>query len=226
MCCRATGMLMPPAVDLDAWFADRDVQAFVERIDRQSARQNESIDWDTSPAGLEFFPGLSIRTAPSQPLTDAANGASIAGARMVDRGHRRRSRRRCFDRLADQFAAWWPHGPWWVWWPQWRPEVTLRPRATAPDGGAVFAGELERGRIHPEGLKTVGSPQPNRRAATDNAPIRLPEISQRCSPGQPEPLQGHGPDDAQVADAVPWLDRKLWLFGDPPQCPIGATAPD
>ena len=40
-------------VDLDAWFADRDVQAYVERLDRQEARRS-----DPAPVSTGDWPGL------------------------------------------------------------------------------------------------------------------------------------------------------------------------
>ena len=53
------------AIDLDAWFADRDVQNYVERLDRQSSRQplNDALPlpWETPVAsGLGLQSGESI----------------------------------------------------------------------------------------------------------------------------------------------------------------------
>ncbi|EAU74429.1 IMS domain-containing protein [Synechococcus sp. RS9916] len=71
------------AVDLEAWFADRDVQAFVERLERIEGRQL-SQSTDTSPtsamgdAPLPAFPLDPNGTLPL-PLTDAALGFAADG---------------------------------------------------------------------------------------------------------------------------------------------------
>ena len=51
-------------VDLDAWFADRDVQAYVERLDRQSARTTAGT---VTPAAVPLDWLLSTETPPLEP---------------------------------------------------------------------------------------------------------------------------------------------------------------
>ena len=51
-------------VDLDAWFADRDVQAYVERLDRQSARTTAGT---VAPAAVPLDWLLSTETPPLEP---------------------------------------------------------------------------------------------------------------------------------------------------------------
>ena len=55
-------------VDLDAWFADRDVQAYVDRLDRQAARQEES----STASGLTDWLPLPDRTVSEEPELDNA----------------------------------------------------------------------------------------------------------------------------------------------------------
>ena len=78
-------------VDLDAWFADRDVQAYVERLDRQEARRSDpapvsSGDWpslfaeDSAPASEET---AASALAESDGLSEDSEGFHIAVPRSV-----------------------------------------------------------------------------------------------------------------------------------------------
>ena len=53
-------------VDLDAWFADRDVQAYVDRLDRQSVRSGEASIAD-QPTGDVSFPSGWLASADQAP---------------------------------------------------------------------------------------------------------------------------------------------------------------
>ena len=190
-------------VDLDAWFADRDVQAYVDRIDRQSARQNLSST-GTEP-GLSSL--LTADVSASQP-DDSDNGASIAGS-MTDEldspdpastGSTNRLRLVVASVLVGLVAAM-------------AAAVMLRPRATAP---LALPPELER-QESGEGKPSVQDP-----ATLPPQATLQPEIS-KVNP-QLQPLRSDGPDDAQLRMLVQgWLDSKaLALQGQPSQLPVVA----
>ena len=190
-------------VDLDAWFADRDVQAYVDRIDRQSARQNLSST-GTEP-GLSSL--LTADVSASQP-DDSDNGASIAGS-MTDQldspdpastGSTNRLRLVVASVLVGLVAAV-------------AAAVMLRPRATAP---LALPPELER-QESGEGKPSVQDP-----ATLPPQATLQPEIS-KVNP-QLQPLRSDGPDDAQLRMLVQgWLDSKaLALQGQPSQLPVVA----
>ena len=70
------------AIDLDAWFADRDVQNYVDRLDRQASRQplNETLPlpWE-APAAL----GLGLRPVePSSGAEEPSEGLDEHGIRL------------------------------------------------------------------------------------------------------------------------------------------------
>ena len=190
-------------VDLDAWFADRDVQAYVDRIDRQSARQNLSST-GTEP-GLSSL--LTADVSASQP-DESDNGASIAGS-MTDQldspdpastGSTNRLRLVVASVLVGLVAAL-------------AAAVMLRPRATAP---LALSPELER-QESGEGKPSVQDP-----ATLPPQATLQPEIS-KVNP-QLQPLRSDGPDDAQLRMLVQgWLDSKaLALQGQPSQLPVVA----
>ena len=54
----------PVGVDLDAWFADRDVQAYVDRLDRQAARQQTS----SAASGMPDWLPLPDRSVSEEPV--------------------------------------------------------------------------------------------------------------------------------------------------------------
>ena len=142
------------AVDLEAWFADRDVQAFVERLERIEGRQL-SQSTDRSPASamgdepLPAFPLDPDGTLPL-PLTDAALGLAADGTT----GQAPPTEATGDDPDADVSLGWrdqfdrlprpqWSMPRWSL--PQWSmPEFTL-PRLEPANkplmvGSAVFAG--------------------------------------------------------------------------------------
>ena len=58
------------AIDLEAWFADRDVQAYVERLERQAAPRNWSLD-DLSPLTVDPDGMLPLPLPDSDPPVDS-----------------------------------------------------------------------------------------------------------------------------------------------------------
>ena len=92
MCFLATGDVEASDVDLDAWFADRDVQAYVERLDRQEARRSDPApvstddDWpslfgaDPAPASEE---SAASAQDDSDGLAEDGEGFHIAVPRSV-----------------------------------------------------------------------------------------------------------------------------------------------
>ena len=70
------------AIDLDAWFADRDVQNYVERLDRQASRPplNDALPlpWETTVAS-----GLGLQALDSMSTSkDSSEESSSGGARV------------------------------------------------------------------------------------------------------------------------------------------------
>ena len=105
-------------VDLDAWFADRDVQAYVDRIDRQTARQDVAAI--ETNAGLETW---ALADASSLQAAELDNVPSMAeevqSADAASTGSPRRLRLLVASAVVGLVAAL-------------AAAVMLRPRATAP----------------------------------------------------------------------------------------------
>ena len=190
-------------VDLDAWFADRDVQAYVDRIDRQSARQTLSstgtepglssvLTADLSAMGPDDSDNAAVTDAPSAEVLDSPDPAST--------GSTNRLRLVVASVLVGLVAAV-------------AAAVMLRPRATAP---LALPPELER-QESGEGKPSVQDP-----ATLPPQATLQPEIS-KVNP-QLQPLRSDGPDDAQLRMLVQgWLDSKaLALQGQPSQLPVVA----
>ena len=190
-------------VDLDAWFADRDVQAYVDRIDRQLGRQTLSstgtepglssvLTSDLSAMGPDDSDNAAVTDAPSAEVLDSPDPAST--------GSTNRLRLVVASVLVGLVAAL-------------AAAVMLRPRATAP---LALSPELER-QESGEGKPSVQDP-----ATLPPQATLQPEIS-KVNP-QLQPLRSDGPDDAQLRMLVQgWLDSKaLALQGQPSQLPVVA----
>ena len=190
-------------VDLDAWFADRDVQAYVDRIDRQSARQTLSstgtepglssvLTADLSAMGPDVSDNAAMTDAPSAEVLDSPDPAST--------GSTNRLRLVVASVLVGLVAAL-------------AAAVMLRPRATAP---LALPPELER-QGSGEGKPSIQDPITLQPQAT-----LQPEIP-RGNP-QLQPLRSDAPDDEQLRVLVQgWLDSKaLALQGQASQLPVVA----
>ena len=134
------------AVDLEAWFADRDVQAFVERLERIEGRQLSRVK-ESSPSSAQEqdpFPAFPLDPDGLMPLP--IGEASSALAEEADQSSpTKQASTDWLDRLAGLSRPQWSR-------PQWSiPKVTLpRPALPLPPlnppsrpvviGSAVFAG--------------------------------------------------------------------------------------
>ena len=58
-------------IDLDAWFADRDVQAYVDRLDRQAARRAGPADEDGGFSLTDLWTPIDSATGPSDDLVQS-----------------------------------------------------------------------------------------------------------------------------------------------------------
>ena len=144
------------AVDLEAWFADRDVQAFVERLERIEGRQLSRVK-ESSPSSAQEqdpFPAFPLDPDGLMPLP--IGEASSALAEEADQSSpTKQASTGWLDRLAGLSRPQWSRPQWsmaeWSM-PQWSiPKVTL-PRPALPlsplnppsrpvvIGSAVFAG--------------------------------------------------------------------------------------
>ena len=187
-------------VDLDAWFADRDVQAYVDRIDRQTARLGGSAATATE---TELS---SVLSADASSLHEAAlddDHPPAEEAPSSDPTNQRLSNRlrwlaaSVVVGLVAALAA----------------AVMLRPRETAP---VVLQPELDR----QDAVEPRSSAQDS--ATLKPEAILQPEASAVAA--QLQPLLTDAPDDAQLRRLVQgWLDSKAQaLQGQPSQLPVVA----
>ncbi len=186
-------------VDLDAWFADRDVQAYVDRIDRQSARQNLSTT--VSEAGLRSVLTADVSSLqPVDPDKDPSISDELDSLDVASIGSSRRLRLVVASALVGLMAAL-------------AAAVMLRPRSTAP---LTLQLELER--------QESGERKPSIKDPTTLRPEATlqPEISQ-VNP-ELQPLRSDVPDESKLRMLVQgWLDNKaLTLQGQPSQLPVVA----
>ena len=215
------------AIDLEAWFADRDVQAYVERLERQEQTRDWSLDGlsplTVDPDGTLPLP-LPDSDAPADPSGDLC-GDSFSDAETPPAGG---------------FA--WPSLP--------RPSLPSMPQLQWPDlsqtrrstwigSGVIVAAVLVIGAFSVVGLRREArQPQlagetsldaPVDQTATDADPVvsaqevkPVPTDSPEPeSVSQPEPqgdpvLRSDQPSDAQLEALLQaWLDRKaIVLRGD------------
>ena len=186
-------------VDLDAWFADRDVQAYVDRIDRQTARQNAAAI--ETNAGLETW---ALADASPLQVAELNNVPSmVEEAQSPDAastGSARRLRLLVASAVVGLVAAL-------------AAAVMLRPRATAPvarqpQPELQDATESKSSSSDPANLPPAATLQPE--ASTGK--------------GQLEPLLSDAPDEAQLRLLVQaWLDNKaLALQGQASMLPVVA----
>ena len=186
-------------VDLDAWFADRDVQSYVDRIDRQSARLGSAATG--TGAGLSSVPSADASSLHEAALDDDQSPAAEASS--SDTATQRLPNRlrwlaaSVVVGLVAALAA----------------AVVLRPRETAP---VVLQPEPDR--------QDAVEPKPSAQDSATLKPqaILQPEASEVAA--QLQPLLSDAPDEAQLRMLVQgWLDSKaLALQGQPSQLPVVA----
>ena len=186
-------------VDLDAWFADRDVQAYVDRIDRQTARQNAAAI--ETNAGLETWALADASPLQAAELDNVPSmAAEVQPPDAVSTGLPRRLRLLVASAVVGLVAAL-------------AAAVMLRPRATAPvarqpQPELQDATESKSSSSDPANLPPAATLQPE--ASTGK--------------GQLEPLLSDAPDEAQLRLLVQaWLDNKaLALQGQASMLPVVA----
>ncbi len=186
-------------VDLDAWFADRDVQAYVDRLDRQSARTGEA----STPAAA--FPSDWLVSADPSPLDPDAlsQGEPLDGIEDPATREPRPWRPWAFGAVglvllaALAFAV--------------QRNSTQSPKQEEP-------ASLEQ----PSPESTASEPPaPAQEPSVEEPPAAQPQASLRSDASQPgsnlEPLLADSPDEQQLRTLVQgWLDSKaLALQGQP-----------
>ena len=186
-------------VDLDAWFADRDVQAYVDRIDRQTARQDVAAI--ETNARLETWALADASPLQSAELdNDSSMAEEVRSPDAASTGSPRRLRLLVASAVVGLVAAL-------------AAAVMLRPRATAPvarhpQPELQDASESKSSSSDPANLPPAATLQPE--ASTGK--------------GQLEPLRSDAPDEAQLRLLVQgWLDNKaLALQGQASMLPVVA----
>ena len=186
-------------VDLDAWFADRDVQAYVDRIDRQTARQDVAAI--ETNAGLETWALADASPLQASELNNVSSMAeAVQSPDAASAGSPRRLRLLVASAVVGLVAAL-------------AAAVMLRPRATAPvarqpQPELQDATESKSSSSDPANLPPAATLQPE--ASTGK--------------GQVEPLLSEVPDEAQLRLLVQgWLDNKaLALQGQASMLPVVA----
>ena len=186
-------------VDLDAWFADRDVQAYVDRIDRQTARQDVAAI--ETNAGLETWALADASPLQAAELDNVPSMAEeVQSPDAASTGSPRRLRLLVASAVVGLVAAL-------------AAAVMLRPRATAPvaqqpQPELQDATESKSSSSDPANLPPAATLQPEASTAK----------------GQLEPLRSDVPDEAQLRLLVQgWLDNKaLALQGQASMLPVVA----
>ena len=202
------------AIDLEAWFADRDVQAYVERLERREQPKDWSLE-DLSP--------LSVDPEGTLPLPLPELDAPVDDPKTED------------DGPPGGFA--WPALPQ-LEWPelQW-PELPQPTRSTWIGSGVFLAVVVVIGVFSVVGLRREAEQPPvagetsidapvNQSAGDDltekptdaavPAPVQAPD-PQPVSPPEAETdsvLRAERPTDAQLEALLQaWLDRKAFVLG-------------
>jgi hypothetical protein len=187
------------AIDLDAWFADRDVQNYVERLDRQASRPplNDALPlpWETTVAS-----GLGLQALDSMSTSNDSSKESLGG--LEARG----------IRLPALSLPQMPQLPRL---PQLPPRPFVVKIAVLAAVVAAFGGGLSlmlRQRSEAPPVSPVVKEEPVLPAPDDLDETSLPIAT--LQPEQPldrpiEPLTSDAPSDKQLEDLVQgWLDAK------------------
>ena len=187
------------AIDLDAWFADRDVQNYVERLDRQASRPplNDALPlpWETTVAS-----GLGLQALDSMSTSNDSSKESLGG--LEARG----------IRLPALSLPQMPQLPRL---PQLPPRPFVVKIAVLAAVVAAFGGGLSlmlRQRSEAPPVSPVVKEEPVLPAPDDLDETSLPIAT--LQPEQPldrpiEPLTSDAPSDKQLEDLIQgWLDAK------------------
>ena len=187
------------AIDLDAWFADRDVQNYVERLDRQASRPplNDALPlpWETTVAS-----GLGLQALDSMSTSNDSSKESLGG--LEARG----------IRLPALSLPQMPQLPRL---PQLPPRPFVVKIAVLAAVVAAFGGGLSlmlRQRSEAPPVSPVVTEEPVLPAPDDLDETSLPIAT--LQPEQPldrpiEPLTSDAPSDKQLEDLIQgWLDAK------------------
>ncbi|MDG2193112.1 MAG: ARC6/PARC6 family protein [Synechococcus sp. cluster2_bin.209] len=187
------------AIDLDAWFADRDVQNYVERLDRQASRPplNDALPlpWETTVAS-----GLGLQALDSMSTSNDSSKESLGG--LEARG----------IRLPALSLPQMPQLPRL---PQLPPRPFVVKIAVLAAVLAAFGGGLSlmlRQRSEAPPVSPVVTEEPVLPAPDDLDETSLPIAT--LQPEQPldrpiEPLTSDAPSDKQLEDLIQgWLDAK------------------
>ena len=212
--------------DLEAWFADRDVQAYIEQQDRIRGRQAVSAPPPTPDSwiGLDSFPPSTIGAA-SPAATAPLGDDRIDDDRIDDE-----------EELLDEHEALWEGPPFWERWQlserlaNWRQHLPERlpqhwPRWAVPAGAAisvaVVGGVLwlglrqPRQPVHPIPVQASGAPP----APASSAPAARPATPPTTPPPASAelPLTSAEPTDGQLKTLLSaWLDAKAAVLAGKP----------
>ena len=186
-------------VDLDAWFADRDVQAYVDRLDRQAARLRVGPTGDQGPRAEDSSPSEwpAFDGGTSMPIDEGAGEAEESG--LVAQAPGPLSRLKAIRPLPVAIAVLVLVAA--------AAALVLRPRSLQPVPSAPTA-DAPINPLPPAPPKPQATLQP----AEASAPTEL------------EPLRSDVPDEAQLRALVQgWLDSKAKaLAGQPSQLSVVA----
>ena len=216
--------------NLDAWFADRDVQAYIDQQDRIRGRQGRSLsssDFSSIGASSESSSTSSFPDWPDFSLSSGeGSGGNPFGLESVG-GDDFKSTGSDLD--SDDDELW--DGPGWqlpsLEWPQFdelraRWEELNWPRWSLPVGAAVAVAVLGVG-----GWMAL-KPRPAQRQAiaVQPAPLELPPAKPLQAPKPAYPLSADAPSDAQMQALLQtWLDAKASvLAGEKPSVPLADLA--
>ena len=210
----------PAGVDLDAWFADRDVQAYVDRLDRQSASSGEAPTSGLTSSGLTSS-GVSTGGITIGGMSFPSEWLGSADPAPSDRDELRVGANSEDDDQATQTTR------------QWRPWA-LGAAGLALLSALVFA--VQRNSNQP--------PKPEQRPSLEQPSSELippPQkpSAEKPSPAQPQanlrsettapgtalaPLVADKPDEQQLRALIQgWLDSKARaLQGQPSDLPVVA----
>jgi hypothetical protein len=187
------------AIDLDAWFADRDVQNYVERLDRQASRPplNDALPlpWETTVAS-----GLGLQALDSMSTSNDSSKESLGGleARGIRLPALSLPQMPQLPRLPQL-----PPRPFVV-------KIAVLAAVVAAFGGGLSLMLRQRGEAPP--VSPVVKEEPVLPAPDDLDETSLPIAT--LQPEQPldrpiEPLTSDAPSDKQLEDLIQgWLDAK------------------
>jgi hypothetical protein len=186
------------AIDLDAWFADRDVQNYVERLDRQASRPplNDALPlpWETTVAsglGLQALDSMSTSNDSSK---ESLGGLEARGIRLPALSLPQMPQLPRLPQLPRPFVV----------------KIAVLAAVVAAFGGGLSLMLRQRSEAPP--VSPVVKEEPVLPAPDDLDETSLPIAT--LQPEQPldrpiEPLTSDAPSDKQLEDLIQgWLDAK------------------